>query len=84
MKYEIIRPWHGVKKGQVLEIAKLTPSLAPRVRALSEEAAAVLTTAVAPSDAQPNKQEVIAQLKEHGIQFDGRKSAEELAQLLPQ
>ncbi|AZV93585.1 glycoprotein [Pseudomonas sp. S 311-6] len=38
-KYEVIRPWHGVKAGQIVELAKLHPALKSNVRPLRGEAA---------------------------------------------
>ncbi|KLN96202.1 hypothetical protein [Moellerella wisconsensis] len=38
-KYEVIIPWHGVEKGDVVDIENLHPALKPNVRKLSIEAA---------------------------------------------
>lgn len=81
-KYEVVRPWHGVAKGEVIEREFIHPALASHVRKLSPQAAAVLTPAVA-APAPSRKDEIKAQLTALGIEFDGRKSADELAALLP-
>ncbi|EJG0961382.1 hypothetical protein C4G95_RS20465, partial [Vibrio parahaemolyticus] len=31
MKYRVIIPWHGVKKGQIVKFEKLHPALKPNV-----------------------------------------------------
>lgn len=33
-KYEVIRPWHGVEMGEVLELDSLHPALKANVRAI--------------------------------------------------
>lgn len=38
-KYEVIRPWHGVKRGDVVEIEKLHSALKSNVRLLNGEVA---------------------------------------------
>lgn len=38
-KYEVIIPWHGVEKGQVVELENLHPAFKANVRALSNNAA---------------------------------------------
>ncbi|MFN7073833.1 glycoprotein [Proteus mirabilis] len=38
-KYEFIFPWHGVEKGQVIELENLHPAFKANVRALSNDAA---------------------------------------------
>lgn len=78
-KYEVIRPWHGVAKGSVVELESVHPALAAHVRKLSPAAAAVLTPAVASLD----KDAIKEQLTAAGVEFDARKSAAELAKLLP-
>lgn len=44
-KYEVIRPWHGVKRGDVVELATLHPALEANVRLLVGEVAGELTPA---------------------------------------
>lgn len=50
-KFEVIRPWHGVTAGQIVELKVVHPSLAANVRAVGEgadendEAAQVLAAA---------------------------------------
>ena len=38
-KYEVIRPWFGVSKGDVLELKEVHPSLESHVRPLAGQAA---------------------------------------------
>lgn len=82
-RFEVIRPWYGVKLGEVVEIGELHPALAANVRRVSE---AKLT----PSVEQPgekkaaSKAEIVARLKDLGVDFDGRASADVLAGLLPE
>lgn len=83
-KYEVIRPWHGVKKGEVVTLKSLHPSLKPNVRPISEAAALEVATPGAPSVPAEGKQLIIARLKELKIGFDGRKGADDLAALLPE
>ena len=44
MKYEIVRPWHGVKMGDVVELKKLHPALKANVRPLKGQAAMIDAT----------------------------------------
>lgn len=37
-KYEVIRPWYGVAKGDVIEVSELNPVIAGSVRLISEGA----------------------------------------------
>ncbi|KES20139.1 MULTISPECIES: hypothetical protein [Pseudomonas] len=37
-KFEVIRPWHGVTAGQIVELKEVHPSLAANVRAVGEGA----------------------------------------------
>lgn len=83
-KYEVVRAWHGVKVGDVVETDKLHPALKPNVRLLSGDV--VKLTPATPSAAAggPNKGDVAKRLKELGIKFDGRGSLEDLQALLPE
>lgn len=85
MKYEIIRPWHGTKAGDVVEMEKLHPALKSHVRPLKGAAAELVpaTPAAGTGSKAPVKGDIAKRLKELGIDFDGRKSADELAELLP-
>ena len=131
MKYEVIRPWHGVRVGQIVNLDRLHPALKANVRALRGEAqyldatdndgvklvpatpgdtdltplgdpapaaqvdqglpsavTLVPATPTAPSNPEPmgageRKALFAARLKELGIKFDGRGSADDLAALLP-
>lgn len=40
MKYEVIRAWHGVEVGDVIETDKLHPALNAHVRLIAEKEAA--------------------------------------------
>lgn len=84
-KYEVIRPWHGVKSGQIVELGKLHPALKSNVRPLRGEAAELVpaTPSASASGKKPTKGEIAKRLKELEIDFDGRKSGEELSELLP-
>ncbi|MEQ9888838.1 glycoprotein [Pectobacterium zantedeschiae] len=44
-KYEVIRPWHGVKSGDVVELATLHPALESNVRLLVGEVTGELSPA---------------------------------------
>lgn len=85
MKYEVIRPWHGVKAGQIVELAKLHPALKANVRPLRGQAAELVpaTPSASTGDKKPSKADIAKRLKELDIDFDGRKNAEELVELLP-
>lgn len=87
-KYQVIRAWYGKKVGDIVEIkGKPHRALASHVRPLSgqmAEAAELVT-----GDTQPStdidltdKDAVMAELKARGIKYDGRKSVDELAELL--
>ena len=82
-KYEVVRAWHGVKVGDVVETDKLHPALKPNVRKLQGATAAQLTPALSLPIAGVTKDEVAKRLKELDIEFDGRKGLDELQALLP-
>ena len=84
-KYEVIRPWFGVRRGDVVEFKELHPSLKSNVRPLNGQAAELVpaTPAAGTGSKAPVKGDIAKRLKELGIDFDGRKSADELAELLP-
>lgn len=76
-KYEVIRPWHGVKKGDQVEIkGELHPAIKANVRQVS---AAQLD----PATQGDRKEAVVARLNELGIEHDARKGVAKLAELLP-
>lgn len=85
MKYEVIRPWHGVSRGDVVEIKELHPALKSNVRPVKGEAAELVpaTPDAGNGGKAPTKGDIAKRLKELSIEFDGRKSGEELAALLP-
>lgn len=76
-KYEVIRPWHGVKKGQVVRLSRVHPSLKHNVRPISEEVAEAkleVATPGAPSAPADRKKIIKDRLKKLEIEFDGRAS----------
>ncbi|OAE52873.1 glycoprotein [Achromobacter insolitus] len=52
-KYEVIRPWHGVKAGDVLELSRVHPALKSNVRQLGSEAAELV--AATPEASMPRR-----------------------------
>ncbi|HBC1998728.1 TPA: hypothetical protein M5M69_004916 [Citrobacter freundii] len=85
-KYEVVKPWHGVALGDVVELGKVHPSLKPHVRKLSDKAAAELVPATpgAGTDNKARKEAVIARLDALGIEHKGNLGLEELTELLPE
>jgi len=85
-KYEVIKPWHGVAKGDVVELKEVHASLKSHVRKLSDKASAQLTPATpsATSEAKERKEKIAARLTELGIEFKGNLGADKLAELLPE
>lgn len=86
MKYEVIRPWHGVQVGDVVELKQLHPALKTNVRPIRASAAKLEPATPdgnAAKDAKAAKDAVTKRLKELEIEFDGRKGADELVALLP-
>lgn len=84
-KYEVIRPWNGVKRGDVVEIKELHPALKSNVRLMQGEAGGELTPATPDGGTgEKSRKEVIQQrLTELGIEFKGTLGAEKLSELLP-
>lgn len=84
-KYEVIRPWHGVSRGDVVELKEVHPALKANVRKIGGQAAELVpaTPNATTGNTMPAKGDIAKRLKELEIEFDGRKSAEELATLLP-
>ncbi|MFG6654932.1 hypothetical protein ACG0Z5_10725 [Scandinavium sp. M-37] len=84
-KYEVVRPWHGVKIGGVVEMEELHPALKSNLRLIKGEAAGTLTPATpnAGSDAKSRKEAIIARLDELGIEHKGNIGIEKLSELLP-
>jgi hypothetical protein len=79
-KFEVIRPWFGVEAGDVVEMDAVNPALESNVRQLSKGAASL---EVATPGKAVKKGDIAKRLKELGVEFDGKASAEELAALLP-
>lgn len=84
-KYEVIRPWHGVTVGDVVEFESLHPVLKPNVRLMRGEAGGTLNPATpgAGNDGKSRKEIIADRLKELGIEFKGTLGAEKLSELLP-
>lgn len=85
-KYEVIKPWHGVATGDVVQLEKVHPSLKSHVRKLSDKASAQLVpaTPTATTEKQARKDAIAARLTELGIEFKGNLGADKLAELLPE
>ena len=82
-KYEVIRPWHGVTIGDVVEFENLHPALKPNVRLMRGAAAGELTVASPGADTKSRKEVIASRLKELDIEFKGNLGADKLAELLP-
>ncbi|MGO3569665.1 MAG: hypothetical protein ACTIOQ_17695 [Serratia grimesii] len=84
-KYEVIRPWNGVKLGEVLELDNLHPALKSNVRLMLGEAGGELTPATpgAGNEAKYRKETIANRLTELAIEFKGNLGADRLAELLP-
>ncbi|HID4130772.1 TPA: hypothetical protein ACXE8V_001073 [Pluralibacter gergoviae] len=84
-KYEVVRPWNGVKVGDVVELKELHPALKSNVRLMRGEAGGELTpaTPAAGTDAKSRKEIIQARLTELGIEYKGTLGAEKLGELLP-
>ena len=85
-KYEVIKPWHGVAAGDVVQLEKVHPSLKSHVRKISGTASAELVPATpsATSDKQARKDAITKRLDELGIEYKGNLGADKLAELLPE
>lgn len=84
-KYEVIRPWHGVKRGDVVELETLHPALEANVRQLVGEVAGEMTPATpSAGSGEVDKKAIIkAKLTDLGIEFKGNLGFEKLTELLP-
>lgn len=83
-KYEVIKPWHGVSKGQTVEIGELHPALASHVRLIGSESGELSpATPDAKSEGKSRKEVIADRLTELGIEFKGNLGAEKLSELLP-
>ncbi|WP_421531979.1 hypothetical protein [Lelliottia amnigena] len=85
-KYEVVRPWFGVKAGDVVELETLHPALKSNVREMKGEAGGELTPATpGAGTGEKSRKEIIQQrLTELGIEFKGNLGAEKLSELLPE
>lgn len=84
-KYEVVRPWFGVKVGDVVELKELHPALKSNVRMMNGEAGGELKPATPDAVAgEKSRKEIIQdRLNELGIEFKGNLGAEKLSELLP-
>lgn len=85
-KYEVIKPWHGVAVGDVVQLDKVHPALKSHVRKLSVKASAQLVpaTPTAGSEKQARKEAIAKRLDELGIEYKGNLGADKLTELLPE
>lgn len=85
-KYEVMRPWFGVKVGDVVELKELHPALKSNVRLMRGEAGGELPQATADdgTDNKSRKEIIQSRLTELGIEFKGNLGAEKLSELLPE
>ncbi|KOR02504.1 hypothetical protein [Pluralibacter gergoviae] len=84
-KYEVVRPWNGVKVGDVVELKELHPALKSNVRLMRGEAGGEITPATpdAGTDAKSRKEVIQERLTKLGIEYKGTLGAEKLGELLP-
>ena len=84
-KYEVVRPWFGVKVGDVVELKELHPALKSNVRLMKGEAGGELKPATpdAGTGEKSRKEAIQARLTELGIEFKGNLGEEKLSELLP-
>lgn len=83
-KYEVVKPWHGVSKGETVEIGELHPALASHVRLIGGDAGELSpATPDAKSGGKSRKEVITDRLTELGIEFKGNLGAEKLSELLP-
>lgn len=83
-KYEVIKSWHGVSRGQTVEIGELHPALASHVRLIGSESGELSpATPGAKSEGKSRKEVIADRLTELGIEFKGNLGAEKLSELLP-
>ncbi|SFA94945.1 hypothetical protein SAMN05216502_104251 [Citrobacter amalonaticus] len=84
-KYEVVRPWFGVKVGDVVELKELHPALKSNVREMMGEAGGELkpVTPDAGTGEKSRKEIIQDRLTQLGIEFKGNLGAEKLSELLP-
>lgn len=85
-KYEVVKAWHGVSVGDVVELEKLHPALKSNVRLMRGAAGGELTPATpgAGKETKSRKDAIKARLTDLGIEFKGNLGEEKLAELLPE
>lgn len=78
-KYEVIRPWHGVQRGDVIETVKeINRLFAPNVRLVGNPARSEKS-----APAAVDKKAIMARLNELKIRYDGKADPADLLALLP-
>ena len=84
-KYEVVRPWFGVKVGDVVDLKDLHPALKSNVRLMKGEAGGELKPATPDAGTgEKSRKEIIQdRLTQLGIEFKGTLGAEKLSELLP-
>lgn len=85
-KYEVIKPWHGVAKGDVVQLETVHSALKSHVRRISDKASAELVPATpnAGTDAKARKDVITKRLDELGIEHKGNLGVDKLTELLPE
>ncbi|MDF3623270.1 hypothetical protein, partial [Enterobacter hormaechei] len=77
-KYEVVRPWFGVKVGDVVDLKELHPALKSNVRLMKGEAGGELKPATpdAGNGGKSRKEIIQERLTELRIEFKGTLGAE--------
>lgn len=83
-KYEVVRPWHGVSAGDIVDLKEVHPSLKSHVRLMKGAVAELVPATPTQTKETDRKSVIVARLKELEIKFDGRKGADDLSVLLPE
>lgn len=82
--YEIVRPWHGVNKGDVIELDKVHFALESHVKSASKGVTLAPATPEAASEPKDRKSTIQARLTELGIEYKGTLGVDKLTELLPE
>lgn len=84
-KYEVVKPWHGVALGQVVDMDEVHPALKSHVRLMNGDAGGTLAPATpnAGSDVKSRKEAIAGRLDELGIEYKGNLGVDRLSELLP-
>lgn len=88
-KFEIVRPWFGVKAGDVVDLETVHHSLVSHVKPLSGAVAEVAellepSTPAATEPVEVTRPAIMARLRELEIEFDARLGDAKLLALLPE